>query len=172
MNIFYLASDPIKCARQHCDKHVIKMILETAQMLSTAHRLMDGKMVRGKWRHPDQVMDAYLYRMTHTNHPSAIWIRESRENYKWAYQLLVALNDEYMRRYGREEPHRTMRIAHMLRKPPKSMKRGGRFTAPPQCVPDDCKRRSVIKAYRDYYREYKAHFATWKNTPTPKWFLS
>ena len=72
MNIFYLDSDPYVAAKMHCDKHVVKMILESAQMLSTAHRVLDG----------DEYADERgLYKMAHKNHPSTIWVRTSTDNY-------------------------------------------------------------------------------------------
>lgn len=158
MNLFFLSRDPVKCARFHCDKHVVKMILETAQMLSTAHRIIDGS------DHP------LLYRATHANHPSAIWIRETRDNYAWALALMKALNAEYMTRYGRSTPHKSMSLLPILGKPPRKLKARG-FSSPPQCVPDDCKQRGTVAAYRAYYRNYKSRFAVWAYSKTPNWFL-
>lgn len=89
MNIFYLHSDAKECAVMHCDKHVVKMILETAQLLSTAHRLLDGN------------DDPILYKATHKNHPSAIWTRKSQKNYLWLTSLLQNLCQEYTYRYGK-----------------------------------------------------------------------
>ena len=86
MNIFYLDKDPKKCAEMHCDKHVVKMILEYAQLLSTAHRVLDGN----EWA--DHVG---LYKATHKNHPSAIWARESAGNYFWLNKLFQELCKEY-----------------------------------------------------------------------------
>ena len=89
MNIFYLHKDPIKNAQYHCDKHIVKMATEYCQLLSTAHRILDGKMYLGKtknnrnikrWRLPDEREDI-LMKASHVNHPSNIWVRESRENY-------------------------------------------------------------------------------------------
>ena len=158
MNIFYLSRDPVKAARFHCDKHVVKMILETAQLLSTAHRVLDNA---------DHEL---LYRVTHKNHPCAIWIRESRDNYKWALELMKALNAEYMERYGKASPHKSMSLLPLLRKPPKKLKARG-FSNPPQCVPEDCKRRGTVAAYRAYYRKHKSRFAVWAYSKTPNWFL-
>ena len=66
MNIFYLDRNPVVAAQMMCDKHVVKMILESAQILSTAHRVLDGD------EHADNVG---MYKMTHKNHPSTIWVR-------------------------------------------------------------------------------------------------
>jgi len=109
MNIFYLDEDPNLCATYHGDKHVVKMILETAQMMSTAHRVLDGTMVREevngrmlkRWNHPDQKLQELLYKATHVNHPSCQWIRASKQNYEWATKFLVALCVQYFDRYGK-----------------------------------------------------------------------
>ena len=105
MNIFYLDPNPITAAQMHCDQHVHKMLLETAQMLSTAHRMLDGEKTRrpsisGKrmvdyYVHPDPVLEHTLYKAVHFKHPSNIWIRQSVEQYGWAKDLMNALADEY-----------------------------------------------------------------------------
>ena len=86
MNIFHVDTDPKICAEQMCDKHVVKMVIETAQLLSTAHRIVDGKEYKGKtksnrnikrWLHPDSEMETKLYKACHVNHPSTIWTRET-----------------------------------------------------------------------------------------------
>jgi hypothetical protein len=100
MNIFYLDHDTEKCAEYHVDKHVVKMILEYCQLLSTAHRLSDGLQEPGfsktgrnvkRWRLLDN-RDSVLYQATHVNHPSAVWARASRENYLWLADLLNKLS--------------------------------------------------------------------------------
>lgn len=94
MNIFVLDKDPVKAARFHNDRHVIKMILESAQLLSTAHVVLDGEKVAA-YDVP------FLLRPTHVNHPCAIWARATGANYDWLYRLLVGLLAEYTRRYGK-----------------------------------------------------------------------
>ena len=74
MNLFYLDRDPVEAARMQCDRHVVKMILETAQMLSTAHIELDGKQV--------------AYKATHKNHPSTVWVRSSSLAYNWTWRHL------------------------------------------------------------------------------------
>ena len=59
MNIFYLHENPEICAEYHCDKHVVKMILETAQMLSTAHRIIDGELGAKFLKHIQQQLESY-----------------------------------------------------------------------------------------------------------------
>ena len=87
MNIFYLHNDPQVCAAYHCDKHVVKMILEYAQLLSTAHHELDG------------VPSIECYKKTHVNHPSAVWARQSKRHYRWLYRLLSHTCREYTKRY-------------------------------------------------------------------------
>jgi hypothetical protein len=98
MNIFYVHPDPVICAQQHVDKHVVKMILEYAQLLSTAHRVLDGSIsvgVSDKGRKKTSYKladdrDAVLYSATHLNHPSAKWARHSLANYQ--HRQCVLLN--------------------------------------------------------------------------------
>lgn len=107
MNIFFLDESPVLSAQFQCDKHVVKMILETAQMLCTAHRVCDGtRLVSEKTGKPLQQYNHprwhdVLYKCAHINHPSTKWIRGSSGNYQWAYEHFVALCDEYTHRYGK-----------------------------------------------------------------------
>jgi len=157
MNIFYLDRDPAKCAAMHCDKHVVKMILEYAQLLSTAHHEIDG----------EPSIDCY--KPTHKNHPSAVWVRESRSNYQWLYQLLDNLLVEYTFRYGKVHKTESSGIFQNLSKIPYELP-GGKFTEPPQCMPDDCKDDDPVVAYRNYYVREKSYMARWKNTKSPAWY--
>ena len=139
MNIFYLSRDPVEAAKLQCDRHVVKMILETAQLLSTAHVELDG----------DQV----AYKATHKNHPSAVWVRSSARAYGWAFAHLVSLGNEYLKRYGKV--HKTIaEHADALGVLPKAIPKVD-FTDPPQCMPDDCKRDDAVLGYQVYYN-YKA----------------
>lgn len=158
MNIFYLSECPEEAARSQCDKHVVKMILETAQLLSTAHRVLDGD----AWA--DEIG---MYRRTHVNHPSAAWVRENRQNYRWTYRHLVYLCDEYTVRYGRV--HKTAGILTAFLLAPRNIPRG-EFTPPPQCMPDEYKHEDTVTAYRNYYRGGKADIAKWKLGPPEWWF--
>ena len=182
MNIFYLDRDPVVAAQMHCDQHVHKMLLETAQMLSTAHRVLDGQLtkrpsVSGKtmvkyWVHPDEYKEQTLYKVAHLKHPSNIWIRESVEHYGWAKDLLNALSDEYTHRHGKV--HATsIKVAPLLQLPPKSMKMNGGWTPPPQCMDDYLKQPNTVLAYRDFYIKEKSKFARWKKTrKSPNWYLT
>ena len=179
MNIFYLDKDPVLAAAYHCDKHVVKMILESAQLLSTAHRVLDGEegvklSSNGRrlkeWVLPDWREDT-LYKTSHYNHPCAIWVRQSRDNYYWLEKLLNALYNEYTARYNRT--HLTeLKLKDALALCPDNIKKLP-FTDPPQAmdlypqckVPGD-----TVQAYRNYYKQIKSEIAEWSYTPKPYWY--
>ena len=158
MNIFYLDRDPKVAAQMMCDKHVVKMILESAQMLSTAHRVFNDP----KW-YADKVG---LYKMAHKNHPSTIWVRSSSKHYKWLYDHMIALMEEYTYRYGKH--HATERLIEPLRMEPWLIPDDG-FVDPPMCMPDYCKSNDTMSAYQTYYILKKLDFATWKRRVMPEW---
>ena len=179
MNIFYVHEDPTTCAQQHVDKHVVKMILEYAQLLSTAHRVLDGVETMGtsksgrkakRWVLPDEREDA-LYKASHINHPSAKWCRHTLANYNFLFKLWIELMREYHYRYGKI--HSSMRLVKHLRFPPTKISIG-EFSAPWRAMPDDYKvDRSVpnytVESYRAYYNGAKTNMFKWKNRPTPEW---
>jgi len=157
VNIFFLDRRPDTAAEMHCDKHCVKMILEYAQLLSSAHRVLDGDDA-----HPD------LYKIAHKNHPSTIWTRSSVHNYMWLYVHMTALMNEYTYRYGKH--HATERLLEPLSKPPSSIPMVD-FIAPPQCMPDYCKGDDTVLAYQKYYIIEKSKIATWNKTRSaPKWW--
>ena len=137
MNIFYLDKDPVKAAKYQYNKHVVKMILESAQMLCTAHHLIMGD-------------DADVpYKIAHPHHPSTKWVTYSASNYAWLYQHMLALGDEYTKRYGKT--HLTItKCKDKLAKIPGGMFNVG-FSQPPQAMPDIFKRDCAIHAYWLYY---------------------
>ena len=160
MNIFYLSSCPQEAAESHNDKHCVKMILEYAQMLSTAHRELD-----------DDVPDI-LYKSTHKNHPSTIWTRSSKQHYDWLFRLFRMLSAEYTLRYsnGEFKVHKTWdKLGKILETAPKNIVDNG-WIDPPQCMPDHCKKPDTIDAYRNYYLTEKATFSTWKYSKQPTWW--
>lgn len=170
MNIFYLSHNVAECASWHIDKHVVKMPLETAQLLSTAHRILDGRAVtvhsprkKTSWLLPDD-RETTLYKATHANHPSCIWTRQTVGNYQWLYQLFEALLAEYTHRYGKI--HGCAKLLPALATPPTHIVSAG-FTEPPPAMPDICKRSTVIASYQEYYRTHKRSFASWKHRPVP-----
>ena len=177
MNIFVLDNSPIKSARYHCDKHTVKMIVESAQMLSTAHRMLDGVMERRpsksgsmiQYFKLDDSRENTLYKACHFNHPSTVWTRQSKANYDWHYYLFAELCEEYTHRYGKI--HMTeSKLMNTLARSPDSIP-DGELTAFPQCMPDDCKRSDPIEAYRAYYIQEKKYFAKWTKREIPAWFL-
>lgn len=177
MNIFYLNNDVRQCAQMHVDKHCIKMILESAQLLSTAHRVLDGRMFIGitdsgrkvkRWDLPDE-RDKILYSATHINHPSAIWCRQTNSNYKWLHNLLVELCKEYTYRYGKIHKCESIGLVTVLKKPPVSIPKGS-FTEPTPAMPDEYKvPGNSIQSYRNYYIGSKSHMFSWKNRQQPEW---
>ena len=178
MNIFYLHNDTKKCAELHNDKHVVKMILEYAQLLSTAHRFIDGvpsidRGTRTGRQRTSYILsdsrDAVLYRATHINHPSAIWVRHSYENYEWLYKLFIAVLDEYTYRYGRI--HATARLIDALSTPPTHIPKGVGFTEPTPAMPEEYRiKNNSIQSYINYYVGAKKHLANWKKRTIPSWY--
>jgi hypothetical protein len=179
MNIFYLDNDPTTCAQMHNDEHVVKMILEYAQLLSTAHRVLDGNLITRlsksgrKQQHyvlPDS-RDSVMYSTTHVNHPSAIWLRQSYENYEWLYQLFLAVLREYTHRYGKL--HACEKLVNVLNTPPNGIPKGVGFTEPTPAMPDEVKIvGSSLASYKNYYIKNKAHLASWKKRNIPEWYAN
>ena len=180
MNIFYLDKNPVKCAEMHLDKHVVKMILEYAQLLSTAHRIIDGRLTVGlsesgrkrKQYILDDKRDEVLYSATHINHPSAIWARQTSCNYEWLYQLFCATCDEYTHRY--KKVHLTdAKLRNVLKKHPKGIGRSKIWVAPTPAMPDECKvPGDPLASYKRYYIDKKADMAKWTNREPPEWFIN
>jgi len=151
---------PKQCAKMHCDKHVVKMILEYAQILSVAHRVLDNN------------EDTRLMKKTHLHHPMMKWILLEKTNYEWLYQLFCACCDEYTRRYHKIHQKDTL-LRQFLIVHPKNIpnNNNGEMTELPQCMPDYCKvPGDPVKGYRNYYIHEKGHIAKWKNTDKPSWW--
>jgi hypothetical protein len=158
MNIFVLDQDPALAAQYHNDKHVVKMLLESAQLLCTAvnhhaaHRIAP-------------------YRSTHINHPCAVWTRESVMNFKWVYDLMSALNQQYRLRYGNGNHLSYLKLTEarvlsmgMVYLPTKER------TEFVQVMPDNCKLSDdPVTNYREYYRREKQHIAQW-TCEKPEWY--
>lgn len=160
MNIFVLDQDPVLAAQMQCDKHVIKMTLETVQLLSTAITELGG---------------TGPYKPTHKNHPCAIWARQSYKNWCWLFQHGRALAAEYQYRYGKEHACAKLLTKTELRFP--DVPKPNTLYTPPQCMPDHCKvnpNRNVwfdaVDAYRRYYVFEKLQFARWTRRPRPDWW--
>jgi len=181
MNIFYLDHDVKKCAEMHNDKHVVKMILEYAQLLSTAHRVLDGTIVVGlskTGRKQSRYVlsdnrEPLLYSATHLNHPSAVWVRQSKENYIWLANMLLALCEEYTYRYGKTHKVERDGLCFVLLKNIPNNIANRDFTQPTPAMPDEVKiSGDSIKSYRNYYINNKTHLANWKKRTTPEWYIA
>jgi hypothetical protein len=186
MNIFYLSENPKECAEMHCDKHVVKMIIEYAQLMSTAHRILDGqeyidKTANGRrikrWRMKDDKIENGLMKASHINHPSAVWTRESKQNYTWLNQLWNYLLLEYTHRYGKQ--HACEKYREFLYVCPQNIP-DKNFTEPTPAMPDEVKilsenssfikKYDSLKSYKNYYILNKRHLASWKKRNPPGWY--
>ena len=177
MNIFYLHSAPKICAEMHCDKHVVKMIIEYSQLMSTAHRVLDGKeyydlTANGRkikrWRMENSKYETGLMKASHINHPSAVWVRQSRQNYMWLNQMWNYLLLEYTHRYGKR--HACADRMDVLYAWPENIP-NTYFTEPPPAMPDDCKiAGNSLASYHKYYVEKKVRFAKWTKREIPLWY--
>ena len=152
MNIFFTSVCPSQSAKNLCQRHVVKMILETAQLLCSVHHMTGG---------------TAPYRLTHKNHPSAIWSRQNINNYRWLCELGVELCKEYSYRYGKT--HKTQQhIEWLIENEPNLPDEP--FFDPPQAMPDHCKDEDCVQAYRNYYIMEKSSFCVWKNREVPYWY--
>ena len=184
MNIFMVDNDPAAAAQALVDKHVVKMILESAQLLSTAHRVLDGKeeilhkYVPGSlppryrkqkvWKLTGE-REAVLYKATHINHPSAIWCRENIANYSWLFMHFLSLLSEYRFRYGKN--HKCEDLIQILMKYPRKLPYSEEvtpllFAMPEEYIISD----DPVESYRNYYRKGKSHLAKWTKTDPPEWY--
>lgn len=152
MNIFVLDRDPAVAAEQACDKHVVKMILESAQMLCAVHPEGEAP-----------------YRRAFYNHPCTIWVRESKSNYDWLIQHAYALCQQYTEIYGKKHKSEDI-IKWCDDNRPLFPDKG--VTPHPTCMPDEYKVECPVQSYRNYYNGEKARFAKWKSRPTPEWFVA
>lgn len=152
MNIFYLDSDPKVAARQICNVHVNKMIIESCQMLSVAHHELDGSNA------PEGIMAR-----SHTNHPSSIWVRQNLNHYKWLFKYTLELCSIYTDRSNKIHKCFEERLP-ILATPPKNITKG-MFTPPPACMPDEFKHKtSVARSYRAYLN---AKYLEWSTRDKP-----
>lgn len=158
MNIFALDNDPSKAAQMHCDKHVVKMVLETAQILSTVHHLYESEWV------------GEVYKPTHKNHPSVKWAAESTGNYRWLALLFKALAVEYTHRYNK--PHKSWKnLRRALLRYPDGDKPLGPLTPFALAMPDVYKFVSAdpVECYRAYYWHEKRDMLIYTRREEPQW---
>lgn len=156
MNIFVLSSNTKLCARYHCDKHISKMVTESAQLMCTAHHVFG---TRRRW----------MYKPTHVNHPCAVWTRMSNTNYLWLLELAEQLSLEYTRRYGRV--HKTNRVIKKLRE----LVRNKKHAKPKSfayCGLPEAKQRTVIGSYRKLYTVKSRDMSVvWNHSIQPAWYV-
>jgi hypothetical protein len=154
MNIFVVDQNPVTAACQLCDKHVVKMILETAQMLCT---------VAANQGHANTP-----YRATHPKHPCTLWAAKSADNWSWLVQHGLAMCGEYTRRYGRT--HKSEAVILWCARLTMGFPESG-LTPFAQAMPEQYKNECAVTAYRAYYHGEKASFATWKSE-VPQWWTA
>ncbi len=182
MNIFVLDENPIEAARMHCDKHCNKMIVEHAQMLTTAYYSTLGisrkkeipekqefvnEMFRG-WPRRNTDGTEWHYAITHVNHPCTIWTRESISNFNWLLDCTDALCSEFERRW--KHPHSIKKIVNWMRQNPPKLPLLG-FTSFAQAMPECFRGVNPIEAYRKYYGMKTTYMKVeWRYTETPNWW--
>ena len=158
MNIFFLDKTPEKSAQYLCDKHVPKMLLESAQMLSTAlHSHTMG-------------ISTGIYKEAYPNHPMTKWVGFNQDNFNWALENAMWIDEEYKTRFKKQ--HKSGKVIQCIidndyyKDIP-----DGFFSEPPQCMPDEYKDKDYVSAYRKYYQGAKSYFAKWKKgRQQPDWW--
>lgn len=185
MNIFVLDHDPVTAAQLQCDKHIPKMVVESGQMLSTAHRVLDGKLTRkpsksGKtmvkyWDLYEGIGDSkaesLYYAAVHVGHPCTQWSMESSDNYLWHYKHFIALCEEYTYRYGKV--HKTNRdLGLELARLPQNIPQGKMtpFRLAMKSNPE-CMLPCPVESYRSFYQTKQERFKMkWSKRSVPEWF--
>ena len=164
MNIFFLHKFPSKAAQYLCDKHIPKMLLESAQMLSTAVRKYEKETDTTPLAEP-------IYKSAYPNHPMTIWVSETLGNFTWALYNAFCINKEYEYRFKKN--HKSYKVIkniidfELMAHIPE-----GDFTKPPQCMPDEYRDKDYVTAYRKYYNTDKKYFAKWeKGRSCPEWWI-
>ena len=190
MNIFVLSKNAKRAARYHCDKHVIKMILESIQLLTAAWYAYGqpgwqdvvSEAVAShhvtKAHGPDTKTTAY--KLTHANHPCAVWVKKSASNYAWLVDMTRELCAEKKRRWPKSLPHKCEAYLDALQCPPLLLSDVGRTPFAIAISSETIRARfqkctmdsdECVLAYREYYMQDKP-FASWKNNAIPAWFVS
>ncbi|MBA2850341.1 hypothetical protein HNP86_000472 [Methanococcus maripaludis] len=157
MQLFILDTDPKKAAKMHCDKHVVKMPLEAAQILSTVHHIHNS------------IYKEKCYKKTHEKHPCVLWASKTRKNYEWALYLLKALLSEYTYRY--EKIHKSSELLKYLEYNPVKSDLN-ELTPFAQAIPKEYITNNAVTAYRKYYIAEKSRFCKWTKRKAPDWYLN
>ena len=179
MNIFILHEEVSLCAKMHCNVHTYSQLKELAQMLSTAHRVLDGiksisKSSSGRKQTIYKLInkDDLIYKQTHPNHPCSSWIRENYANYKWAFQLFCALANEYTYRYGKVHLSYS-KLSDILYDAPVNIVQSNQMTPFALAMPEIYQNPSdAVESYRAYYNGDKRHLFAWKKRPIPEWITN
>jgi len=154
VNVFFLDRDPKLAAQYHCDSHVVKMITETYQMMEIAVVLLNNKKAK----------------LAYQNHPCSIWIRESRDNFAWAYDLAFWLNFEWRYRYGHPKyKHHQSFLKINERILARDLLPDKGLTEPALAMPDEYKSKDPVESYRAYYKHDKAHLLHYRRRNKPYW---
>ena len=187
MNIFVLNEDPVLAAQDHCDKHILKMIIESGQMLCAAHWIGWHKMLKPdssmkqkeqrEWMteriHPGLVPP---WKMTHAGHPCTQWTQRCWGNYMWLSRHGLGLCEEYTKRYGKvHKSHEVHRWLNRVVPPTFEGHTENPVGIMPFAVamPDEYKvPGDPVESYRNYYNYSKSRFAKWKYTTQPNWFVN
>lgn len=188
INVFYLDHCPAAAAKAHCDRHVVKMILETAQLLSTAWGVLNPELVDtdafgldrlwpyllqgdnpGYTRH---LGHQRIYNVTHANHPVVLWARASTGNYDWLWCLGIYLSEEYTYRY--KKVHASLQVLYTLEGPPPACPPGPQTQPTPAmpealCVLTKEDAYDTPASYRRYYVETKQRLLKWTKRGAPPW---
>jgi hypothetical protein len=177
VNIFVLNKDPKIAAQMHCDKHVPKMVVESAQMLSTAHRMLDGKEYTAPSKSGKRMVKHYklpmnddkVYKAVHAKHPCTVWTMETHNNYMWHYELFKNLSKEYTFRFGK--PHQSWELLkNALNCPPDNIPVGF-LTKFALAMPEEYKTEDPVTSYQKYYKQDKKYFAKWeRGRRRPYWW--
>lgn len=164
-----------------CDKHVVKMIVEYAQILSTAQRVLDGTPTKRPSKSGQTMQthyqlrcdrrDSIVYKATHVKHPSSVWARECSGNYQWLYDHFLATCTEYKKRYGKEHATFT-KLRLELWFVPRNILHSRHQTPLPQCMPDQYKHDDAVTAYRQYYAGEKSAIATYRYSEAPEFMAA
>ena len=180
MNLFILNRNPIIAAQDQCDKHVVKMIVESAQMLSTVHRMLDGIETKrpsksgktmAKYFELSDDREDVLYKAVHFNHPCTVWTRESMHNYRWHYKHFAALCDEYTYRYGKVHSSDTKLRKHLEHLPDNiPVTKMTEFKLAMKSNPE-CMFECPVESYRAFYHTKQYRFKMdWTKRKIPEWF--
>lgn len=170
MNIFYVSHKPSRCARWHCDKHVVKMILESTQLLYTAHWVVEGEPNLSSAPCRQDLGRGYKS-IKNKKHPSAMWTYESLDHYMWLCQLAAFLCQEYEYRFGSKKVHSCQKhIEWLTANPPPHLVSKG-WVQPPQAMPEEYRHSNSIVAYRRYYLGAKSRLLRYTRRNMPHWIV-